>query len=303
MKFLKQVHLFFTFFVCLLCSIPAFSWNWVGHELVAQIAFDQLSPSEKVFWSQKIDQLRSKYPSYFKKYSKQSFIRASTFPDDLRKMGITKYNSWHFIDLPVYINNDKGAYFPNSIDSQNIIWAINYVITAEQQKVIGTKKSNNNSLQRELFSAFLIHLVGDAHQPLHCGELYAKHFPHGDRGGNFYKLKNKKFHNLHRYWDQGGGYLSWYLAKNSKLLETSATLLEKKYPKSWFGDRAKQLDPSVWVKESHELAEKAYSNYGIREYSNPSKAYQKEVEEVTQEQIVLAGYRLAAVLKEIERRD
>jgi hypothetical protein len=52
---------------------------------------------------------------------------------------------------------------------------------------------------------FLIHLVGDIHQPLHTVVLYTKQFPQGDMGGNkFYVLfPNTTVTTLHMAWDSG----------------------------------------------------------------------------------------------------
>lgn len=266
-------------------SSYAVAWNWVGHELVAQIAYDQLTPAEKKFWNKRVNALQMVYP-------REDFIRSSTLLDELRRHGINAFNSWHFINLPIVLNkiNQFDHFHTNTLDPHNIISAIQ-----EAEKIQTDRRAN--AFEKAFFASFLIHLVGDAHQPLHCAELYSHHFPHGDRGGNLFFLKNRKFHNLHSYWDQGGGFLSWWLAKNKTVLESTAQKLEKKYPKSWFGSRVNQLNPKIWVKESHDLAEK--KAYNIIEYSSPSKAYQQQVQTITEEQIVLAGYRLALLLRRL----
>ena len=50
---------------------------------------------------------------------------------------------------------------------------------------------------------FLIHLVGDIHQPLHNCSLVNKEFPKGDKGGNDFKIVTqwKTINNMHFYWD------------------------------------------------------------------------------------------------------
>lgn len=47
---------------------------------------------------------------------------------------------------------------------------------------------NKTTAQRALFARYLIHVVGDIHQPLHSVSLYNQTFPSGDRGGNSLKI-------------------------------------------------------------------------------------------------------------------
>jgi len=50
---------------------------------------------------------------------------------------------------------------------------------------------------------FLIHYVGDVHQPLHAETMVDKTFPKGDLGGNFFSLPVHFYtKNLHAVWDK-----------------------------------------------------------------------------------------------------
>lgn len=64
----------------------------------------------------------------------------------------------------------------------------------------------NNTAERALFARYLVHLVGDIHQPLHSVALYNKTYPKGDAGGNLISvvLINGSKSNFHSYWDAGG---------------------------------------------------------------------------------------------------
>lgn len=269
---------------CLLLLFPsyAFAWNSVGHELVAQIAYDQLTPSEQKFWKNRIEGLRAAYPN-------ENFIKASTLPDELRKHDVTAFNTWHFINLPISSAQQHYHYF---IFHENLLWALK-----ESMKV--EKSDYSNHFEKAFFGSFFIHLVADAHQPLHCANLYNAHFPRGDRGGNLFKIKNYRWHNLHAYWDNGGGYLSKRLTRNSEMIKDTANLLEKKYPPEYFGNRLNQKNFKVWIHESHDIAQNFV--YTIPQYNAPSKAYQIQTQKITQEQIVLAGYRLGYLLKRLVR--
>jgi hypothetical protein len=51
-------------------------------------------------------------------------------------------------------------------------------------------KHNKKELVESIALRFLIHYVGDIHQPLHVGARYNNQFKKGDRGGNSLRLKN-----------------------------------------------------------------------------------------------------------------
>lgn len=277
------------FILCMLGVKPVFAWNWVGHELIAQIAYDQLTEKEKQKITQEISAIQK---VYFKKYSpKNYFIRASTLPDDLRKRKIDTYNTWHYINLPVIMPPDF-IFKKRKLPPENILWAIKHIQNILEKNV---KNKTLTKFQKSFYLSFLIHLVGDAHQPLHCAELYSANFPHGDRGGNLFKIRNRQYHNLHAYWDAGGGYLTWYRAKNSFTLEKMARTLEEKYPKAYFGEKINKLNPQTWINESYLLAKN--KAYHLTPHTHPSHDYQIQTQTLTQEQIVLAGYRLASLMK------
>lgn len=50
---------------------------------------------------------------------------------------------------------------------------------------------------------FLVHLVGDIHQPLHSVSLWNHQFPNGDQGGNRFIVSFQNMTNLHAVWDSG----------------------------------------------------------------------------------------------------
>ena len=97
---------------------------------------------------------------------------------------------------------------------------------------------------------WLMHLVGDIHQPLHCTALFSvSHFPKGDRGGNEIKLKRGK--NLHSLWDNLLG-REYYMRNVQKAVAELSD--QGRYGKVW-STAAKEPDPRKWAAESHELCE------------------------------------------------
>ena len=52
---------------------------------------------------------------------------------------------------------------------------------AENESVV---KKGTDPEQKAIAFAWLFHLVGDVHQPLHTAQLFTVDYPNGDRGGN-----------------------------------------------------------------------------------------------------------------------
>lgn len=132
---------------------------------------------------------------------------------------------------------------------------------------------------------FLVHFVGDVHQPLHLGRA-------SDRGGNDIEVTfNHKKTNLHSLWDTGllvhtGLSRDEYLAGLNRMVKPAAKA-------EWLDS----LDPVDWATESHVLAH-SYA-YVVPKNGKVSDAYYRRNIIVVDERLAAAGIRLAAVLNNI----
>lgn len=264
------------------CS-PIFAWNIMGHEVVAQIAYDNLTPTAR-------EQVEQLIPFMGKSYHIKQMYQAAAWPDRIKQFNVTAYNNWHYINQPIGATSST-----LTLNPENVVWAI-----AQSKQVLTTPavKSYRQQqlLQQSQFLFFLLHFVGDIHQPLHTVVLYNKTFPHGDGGGNFYLIKSPFAKNLHQYWDMGGGiFKTTHPSKNA--IQQCALKIQMLYPKSQFSAQIQDLNPQNWAHESLELAQQQV--YTIPFNSKPSKAYQAKVQDLTQQQAALAGYRLAAILNSL----
>lgn len=266
----------------LLTFAVADAWDEIGHELVAQIAFDQLSVKKRQHAQDLIDALRSIYG-----YS--SFVNAASWLDGLRSHDIGAFDKWHFINQP--FSQDDSPLIP--VQKQNVAWAI-----VQAESVVHSPRSNR--FEKGLFLRVLIHLVGDAHQPLHCATKISKPFPTGDYGGNLFVIRYKRIRSLHTLWDRGLGYFTKrysYPLKPHEIRELARSI-EIDYPRSYFPRRVKLSSPRDWVTESFQLAKNiAYKN--IEPHERPSREYIKMGRKVVKQQIALAGYRLGDELEYI----
>ena len=66
----------------------------------------------------------------------------------------------------------------------------------------------NQEFEKSLLFRYLIHVLGDIHQPLHASSLINEQFPDGDLGGNSFKIKFRdNIENLHKLFDSGADIL------------------------------------------------------------------------------------------------
>ncbi len=260
----------------------AAAWNDVGHKLVARIAYQQLQPEVKRQVDDLIGVLQPFYPD-----TSASFIDAATWADQI-KADVAVYNSWHYINL-----SSTGKTSIVTTQPHNAVWIIE-----QSTEILRNKKANR--LQRALFLRFLIHVVGDIHQPLHCVSLYNQHFPHGDRGGNLYEIIAAHDDNLHGFWDAG---LDLFRTARGKPLTnlmqaTLARRIEEDYPLTAFTQQMRlHVTPASWAEEGREIATRVA--YHTAQHKQPSAAYVNRGQGIVSQQLALAGYRLAALLNTV----
>ncbi|MDP8275049.1 MAG: S1/P1 nuclease [Candidatus Euphemobacter frigidus] len=141
---------------------------------------------------------------------------------------------------------------------------------------------------------FLVHFMGDLHQPLHCGKAE-------DRGGNDVPVSwQNQETNLHAIWD------SLIFRERTGTVTTWARCLQAELTP---GERAAIMKgrPYDWMVESHLIARDfcyarlPRSASSFREAKNPelSGAYAREAQPIGRRRVVEAGLRLAKVLNEI----
>jgi S1/P1 Nuclease len=187
--------------------------------------------------------------------------------------------------------------------SKNILTAM-----AENESVV---KNQNEVERRAIALAWLFHLVGDIHQPLHTAQLFTVDYPKGDRGGNEICVRATEAGqsmDLHRFWD--GVTTS---SSNLTRLRNEASALRNRqgFQRSQLTELA-NTDFESWAKESFEIATKfAYRNgrpIGISKGENKDcrdvqaapmlpVGYVVNVSRIADRRVILAGYRLADLLR------
>ena len=156
-----------------MAPLPALAWGAQGHQVVAALAWQGLSPAAR----QEAVRLLSLEPG-------QTLVTISTWADEVRGPSTAP---WHYLNFP------RGqCQFEASRDcpqGQCVVSAI--------ERQFAVLRSKATDAERLLALKHLVHFVGDIHQPLHAGYR-------DDRGGNQVQLQFfLRGSNLHALWDKG----------------------------------------------------------------------------------------------------
>ena len=287
-----------------LCLSPlsASAWNAAGHRLSALIAWQHLDASTQV----QLSFILARHPDHERWIARAkgvdpelaAFLEASTWPDDIkgdkrfydegnnapttRLAGfpdMARHRHWHYIDRPLG-HAPKHQTGDGELDKQLTLLA----------QIVGDRKATDQ--QRAYALPWLIHLVADAHQPLHTVSRYDE-TGRGDEGGNRLSINNP-FHprrssmNLHTYWDDLVG-PPWL---RGSYLERAADTISTANP---IAPRTGNVQS--WINESWQIARD--NAYPPDEDAVPTLTadFHETAQTIARKRIAEAGYRLAALLQ------
>jgi len=172
---------------------PAAAWGDLGHEVTALIAYRHLTAAARA----KVDALLA---SDTDTLTAPDFASRATWADKYRN-GHRETAAWHFVDIEIDHPDMASVCFgflalaPGPAASQGP--AQDCVVDKIEEFEAELASPATAPGERELALKFLIHFVGDLHQPLHASD-------HDDRGGNCIGLDPSPdgyARNLHAYWD------------------------------------------------------------------------------------------------------
>ena len=278
-------------------------WNATGHEVIAAIAWNHLTPAAR---TKATALLRNGPPEAHlgdleptsgtpEERARQLFIVASTWSDQVKGRQAPNHaydrGTWHYTDYYWKDVNGKPVLVPElQPDPENLV---------ERLPVLqATLAAAGPDSSRAVALAWIEHLVGDIHQPLHASGRVTPDLPKGDRGGNDFKLGGNP-NNLHAYWD---GILDLVEPSNGDrvaAVDTWATTIEQRIPMSSFKSADLDAGVDVWTKESLELAQRQLYPSSLAEHAVPGDDYKKAADAAAERRIAIAGYRLATVLNKL----
>src|SRR5436305_7246536 len=206
---------------------PAWSWGPEGHQMVGRMAGLNLNSSATKQVAAILGVAESAVPS--------EMAHASTWADTIRPTS-PETAPWHFVDIPA----DQPAGKPSDFCPNND--CVTFRITDFAQR-LKTNQAGPGSFDRLAQLRFLIHFVGDAHQPLHCST-------NSDRGANCIKVVPSTDQNLHHVWDS---VIVAGLGPDDVALAQQLSAQFQKLP----DDQKKQLlarTPDDWALAAHKIA-------------------------------------------------
>lgn len=242
-----------------LAPAPALAWGKTGHRVTGAIADQHLSGLTRAHLRELV--------------GVETLAEASTWPDEMRANPDPFWqktaNPWHYVTV-------GGFEYDRAPPEGDALEALRFF-----RRML---RDPNASLEhRQLALRFIVHLVGDLHQPLHNGRP-------GDRGGNEVKVKwFGRDTNLHAVWDSAlvddTGYSFSELAERLSRHSRSADVI------AWWNP-----DPRDWVRESVQHRERIYPAAGKTDLGY-DYAYQHTP--TVELRLKQAGVRLAAYLNQL----
>jgi hypothetical protein len=256
-------------------------WNKPGHGVLAFVA-ESVLRSKQPDALKKIHQVLSDDPR-----GRSSIALSARWPDDMRsdKDFIAMTGPWHFVDIlwPEGTEPDPQVQLPEGPHA-----------ASKLAEIATDLRTQTDPQQRADDLAFVLHLAGDLHQPLHCvTRVNDEHpAPEGDRGGNGFHLKGK-VKNLHSLWD---GLIVVGDNTSEQELKNLAAEIAGELPESSFSsDELENDDPEAWAREGYALAVTA-AYRGIEEGAAPGDDYLDAARQLARRRAALGGYRLARML-------
>ena len=261
------------------CIATPESWAWgrEGHRLTVLIAEHYLTAETQAQIAELL-QADSK--------SKENLVDLASWADDYRS-DHPETGKWHYVDIPKSeAKFDRNRDCPVSVSDPSSPWrdCVTDRILYFEGRLGDTTLAPK---ERAIALKFLIHFIGDIHQPFHAmGD---------DRGGNGVSVSflgvptcGSFKCNLHGIWDDS-------MIEERGLSEAKYTqeLLKEINENKW--ERLAGGEPTSWANISHHYAVNAYAPNGAL----ITKEYYNEEVKVVDAELALGGLRLARVLNRI----
>lgn len=307
----KKFLVVFLLITGLLLPQSAWAWNATGHEVVARIAWEKMKPQTReklialLLQAPKDADLASLLPNDGRPLMERErdlFILAATWPDIVRSDDFPErkkkyhHSLWHFTNLFWKQQNGVAVDVPElQPEKTNIVERLGFL----QGDVV----DNSEASQRAIDVAWILHLAGDIHQPLHTSARVTELEPKGDQGGNLFKLTpqgtpKENERSLHGLWDN---ILNDSIKRKKNETDTEyanriAARIMKNYPASKIKTPMKQGDYAAWAQEGFVTAKTSVYPAWLKRFQPAPDKYRKQADKIAEPAIALAGYRLAAML-------
>lgn len=249
--------------LCLLLPSPAWAWGPEGHEIVAHIAGMNLTPAA-----------RRQVSALLGGEAEAAMAIASNWADEIRD-GRPETSSWHYVNLQI----DGDMRYVPARDCPASNCAVGHILRDES-----VLKSNAPPAAKTEALKFLIHFIGDIHQPLHAAD-------HHDRGGNQVRVtvRRGRPETLHHVWDDD---VVTPLGRNPFAV---AQAIDGAFSASQKTTMMNAEPPSAWAERSAAIARTVAYPQVTASGALDRRLVDADAQ-VAREQLARAGYALAGVL-------
>jgi S1/P1 Nuclease len=245
--------------VILPVALVLLSWGRTGHSTIGRVAEAHLTR-----------QVRNAVNVLL---GGESLADVASWADDNRDRSTA---SWHFINVEPGLSYDD---FSKQVSSKENV----YTSLQNQESILANAKASSD--ERATALKYIVHFVGDIHQPMHVSRAE-------DKGGNTIQVQyDGRGTNLHSLWDtkmlEHAGLNDLQLAQQ---FDNATSVQIKKW----------QSDPQMtWAWESYQISTQLYSEIGQLKHSTIDDAYYQSHIVIVQQRIEKAGIRLAGLLNTI----
>lgn len=287
---------------------PAHAWDKLGHKVVARIAWDHMTPAARegavslLMQAPEDAGIRALLPEDGRPMAERQrdlFVNTSYWADLIRSRSHPgnryAHSEWHYVNFfweqqrpggPVIQRPDKGT--------------AGELVAQEARIVREMVDTSRPAGDRAVDLAWLLHLVGDAHQPLHNSARITPQDPEGDRGGNDFQLAGiYPFNQLHGYWDSLIGFSEpWAVGESAEeeYVATVAGRLARRFPHASLRGSLRLGQYEAWGREGLAIAQRfAFPEWLERGRPAPRR-YRSHAYAAVDQHVALAGYRLAETL-------
>jgi hypothetical protein len=250
----------------------AFAWGQEGHRIVCGIAWQHLTPQAQALVTQLLGTSDEK-----------SFVDACLWADQVRSAR-PETSAFHFVNIPANVAGFDMARDCSDPQRRCVTWAI-----AHFANIVGNVAAGDSARRDAL--RFVMHFVGDLHQPLHAGRPE-------DLGGNQIKVdffgdagSAQRRNNLHSVWD------GQILHRANQNWPDAVTFLNSQITaddlQQW-----QNLDVIGWTNESYRVCED-YVYRTLPAGAVIRNAYYQPALGFVEVQLQKGGVRLANVLNQV----
>ena len=251
-------------------SNEALAWGYSGHRIIAEIVEQFIDP----------DTVR-KVRDLLAIENVTTLADVSTWADQIR-LQRPETAPWHYVNIPIHLGTGEPATYDANRDCPND----NCVVAKIAHFEGALADQQIPELERLEALKYLVHFIGDVHQPLHASN-------NNDRGGNEVAVTFMGHQtNLHAVWD--GGIIGPAIGGDERGYALQLVLNIKDAERKLWSSH----DPVSWANEAHEIA--VTGIYGKLPHAGAiPESYEVQALPIVNEQLAKAGLRLAVVLNEL----